>query len=677
MICLKQPKRVPRICGGALPVLLACAGLAVAATGRAADDFTGLSLEELGSIKVPMVVGASKHEQKITDAPSAVSIVTAEDIQHFGYRTLGDLLRSVRGFYVTSDRIYNYTGLRGVNRPGDFGGRVLINVDGHRLNEPLYDSAFTSTDFMLDLDLVDRVEVIRGPGSSLYGNNAFFTVINVVTRRGRDLQGAEAAGTAASFDTYTGRLSYGRQFDNGLELLVSGTYLDGAGHKRFHFAEFDAINRGVAENLDRTTTKSGFASLRYGDFEIEGGFIDRRKKNPTGQFGSEFNDPRALNVDQRSYAELKFAHTFEQEWSVQSRLYYDHYRYYTAFAFAYDAPAPGPLTVNSDLGRAQWVGGELLVTKTLGDQHRFTAGAEFRDDFQTDLANFDVAPRASYVDAKRTAFATAFFGQAETTLLSNLKLNAGVRWDHFSADCGSVNPRGALNYRPWRDGTIKVIYGQAFRAPNVYETDYIQPSFKTNPGLRPETIRSYEIGYEQGLPGHLRFSGTVFVNQVKGLIGQLTDPRDDLNYFDNLDAVEARGFEAELEGQWQHSLRARLSYTYTEARDTTTRRILDNSPRHLGKASVAVPLWRGKFFLSAEFQAMSRRTTAGGATIGAVGVANFTLFSRELVRHLEFSANRANAFDQKYRDPVSTDFAPLDTVPQDGRTLRVKLVRKF
>lgn len=133
----------------------------------------------------------------------------------------------MRGFYVTYDRTYNCTGLRGVNRPGDFGGRALINIDGHRLNDPIYDSAFTDTDFLLDLDLVDRVEIIRGPGSSLYGNNAFFTVINVITRRGREVNGAEASASAGSYDTFTGRLSYGQKFrTNGVELLVSGSYLD-------------------------------------------------------------------------------------------------------------------------------------------------------------------------------------------------------------------------------------------------------------------------------------------------------------------------------------------------------------------------------------------------------------------------------------------------------------------
>ncbi|WP_414662987.1 TonB-dependent receptor plug domain-containing protein [Horticoccus sp. 23ND18S-11] len=124
-----------RLCA-AIVASTGVARAAAASAGRGVEpDFASMSLKALGSIRVPLVVGASKHEQKITDAPSAVSIVTREDIQQFGYRTLGDLLKSVRGFYVTFDRAYNFTGLRGVNRPGDFGGRVLINIDGQRLRQ--------------------------------------------------------------------------------------------------------------------------------------------------------------------------------------------------------------------------------------------------------------------------------------------------------------------------------------------------------------------------------------------------------------------------------------------------------------------------------------------------------------------------------------------------------------
>ena len=665
------------VMSGLIALAIATGFAQPANSGNDQSDFMTMSLEELGSVKVPTVTGASKHEQKTTDAPSSVSIVTQEDIKEYGYRTLGDLLRSVRGFYVTYDRSYNYTGLRGVNRPGDFGGRVLINIDGHRLNEPIFDSAFTHTDFLLDMDLVERVEVIRGPGSSLYGNNAFFTVINVITRNGRSVGGVEVSGAAASYDTYTGRLTYGNKFTNGLELLVSGTYLNSAGQEKLFFPEYSSVNNGIAEHLDGSEAKSTFASLAYRDFKLEGGFIDRRKAVPSAQFPPFviFNDPHALDVDERAYAELKFEHHFEHDASLQARAYYDHYRFDGTVPLNNNAPAPGPVTLNHDLDHAQWFGAELIGTKTLWERQRLTVGGEVREDFQLDVSNFDVSPSATLVNSRRREFSFAFYGQDEVTILTNLALNAGVRYDHFSTFGGTVNPRGALIYNPWRQSTFKFIYGEAFRAPNAYELYYVQPTFKANPDLRPETIRSYELVYEQGLGDHWRWSGSLFLNQIKGLIGQTSDANG-TNFFDNLDQVEARGIETEMEGRWNSGWRTRLSYTYTEARDTATDQILDNSPRHLGKANLAVPLWRDKVFGGLELQAMSGRRTVLGNHLGAFWLANFTLYSRELVRNLEFSASIYNLFDRKYADPVSTDYLE-DRIRQDGRSFRVKLTYKF
>ena len=209
-----------------------------------------MSFEELATVKVATVYGASKHEQKTTEAPSAVSIVTKDDIKKSGYRTLTEILNSVRGFYTTSDRAYSYIGVRGFSLPGDYGGRLLICIDGHRINDPIFDSAFNGMEFPLDVDLIERVEVIRGPGSSLYGNNAMLGVINVITRRGRDLNGVEVSGAYGSNDTWTGRLSYGSRFKNGVELALSGTFFDSAGHDSLYYPEFADVNGGQAENLD-------------------------------------------------------------------------------------------------------------------------------------------------------------------------------------------------------------------------------------------------------------------------------------------------------------------------------------------------------------------------------------------------------------------------------------------
>ena len=146
-----------------------CQAKSSAASPDARTDFMEMSVEELMSVEVAMVVGASKYEQQVTEAPASVSIVSADDIKKYGYRSLADALRSVRGTYVTYDRNYNYLGTRGFDRPGDLNTRVLLLVDGHRINDNIFESAPVGTEFPIDIDLIDRIEVIRGPSSSLDG----------------------------------------------------------------------------------------------------------------------------------------------------------------------------------------------------------------------------------------------------------------------------------------------------------------------------------------------------------------------------------------------------------------------------------------------------------------------------------------------------------------------------
>src|SRR6185436_13609357 len=125
------------------------------------------------------VYGASKYEQKISQALSSVTIVTSDEIKKQGYRTLAEILRSVRGLFITDDRAYSYLGIRGFGRPSDYNSRVLVLVDGHRMNDNIYDSVLIGTEGVVDVDLINRVEVIRGPSSSIYGDNAFFGVVNI------------------------------------------------------------------------------------------------------------------------------------------------------------------------------------------------------------------------------------------------------------------------------------------------------------------------------------------------------------------------------------------------------------------------------------------------------------------------------------------------------------------
>src|SRR5688572_12064435 len=157
---------------GALILTLAATVTVVLA--QTPDDLAAKSLEDLMTMEVASVYSASKHSQKVTEAPSSVSIVTSEQIQRYGYRTLAEILSSVRGFYVTYDRNYTYLGVRGFARPGDYNTRVLVLVDGHRINDNVYDQALLGRELPVEVDLIERVEVVRGSSSSLYGTSAFF-----------------------------------------------------------------------------------------------------------------------------------------------------------------------------------------------------------------------------------------------------------------------------------------------------------------------------------------------------------------------------------------------------------------------------------------------------------------------------------------------------------------------
>src|SRR4029077_18919075 len=171
-----------------------------------------LSLEELMSIDAGRVFGASERRQPVTEAPASVSFLTAEEIARYGYRTLADILRGVRGMYVSDDRNFSLIGTRWFAKQGDYNSRILLLINGHRVNDNVFGQAEIGAEFGLDAAMFERVEIIRGPASSLYGDSAFFAVINVITRSGAALDGASLTVEGGTLGTVLTRASLGRRF---------------------------------------------------------------------------------------------------------------------------------------------------------------------------------------------------------------------------------------------------------------------------------------------------------------------------------------------------------------------------------------------------------------------------------------------------------------------------------
>ncbi len=333
----------------------------------ATPDLLDKSLEELMSIRIASVYGVSGFKQKVTEAPASVTIITSDEIQKYGYRTLADILRNVRGFYVSYDRNYSYLGVRGYGLPGDYNSRIALMIDGHRLNDNIYDGALIGTEFPIDVDLIDRVEVIRGPNSSLYVASAFLGVINVITKRGMDVQTVSVAGDLASYGTYQNRISYGTKFDNGLDLLLSGSFYDSRGQKALFFPAFDnlATNNGIALNADDDEFHQFFANASWGHFTLHGVFGSRDKGIPTAAFGTVFNVTGTRTVDSHGYLDLQYELKLGRGWNVTNRTYFDLFNNDGTYVYDYSASGGPSRVLNKNFAHGKWWGEEATLSKQM------------------------------------------------------------------------------------------------------------------------------------------------------------------------------------------------------------------------------------------------------------------------------------------------------------------------
>jgi outer membrane receptor for ferrienterochelin and colicins len=410
----------------------------------------------------------------------------------------------------------------------------------------------------------------------------------------------------------------------------------------------------------------------------------RRKNYGTGLYdGTVFNDPGNFTVDAHQYLDLQYDRALSGESSIFGRVYLSRYDYWGEAV--YDLP---PRVTNKDETDGEWWGGEVKYTTRIGKRHRLTFGGEYIDYTQANQRNYDGDPNFGCITAgaptvgpcqdSKQAFKTwGLYVQDEISLSEKLILSLGVRYDDLYQGRTSTNPRLGVIYNPTAATAIKFLYGTAFRAPSAYERYYSVLGFKQNPDLKAEEIETAELAVEHGFNKNVRGIASVYQYRLDNLIGLVEDPADGLKAFRNLEPIDAKGLELELDAKWPR-LEGRVSYTYQDVQNKATGATLINSPKHLGKLNIIVPLLPNKLFAGFETQYVAQRNNARGNAVPGYTLANLTLTSRNWIKGLELSASVYNLFDKRYGDPASADDDPaLLSIPQDARTYRAKLIYRF
>lgn len=623
--------------------------------------------ERLDELLAVTVSTASKLDQSAMRAPGSVVVITAEDIARFGYRTLGEALRSVPGFYLTYDRNYLYLGVRGFSRPSEYNNRVLVLIDGHRMNEDVYGSSSIGSDLPIDLRAVDRIEVVRGPGSAAFGGAAMLAVVNVILRKAGTASGHEVALEAGSLGEIGGSVHGAAEGRRGLRFSWSARASDVDGDD-LYFAEFDAPETGfgLTRGTDWERNLGLTASLAYRGLEITALATSRDKGIPTAAFETDFGNREASTEDSWMLLGARYRRELSKEFSLTARG--------AVGKYAYEGVYPSEGVRYEDSTDNDWWSAEVTGQWTPSPAHRVVAGVELRDIRRADYRSFDDEGTV-YFDGDFPYEIRSTYLEHEFQAAENLLLSFGLRHDDYTRGGSSTNPRLAFVLLPTPRDAIKLIYGEAFRPPNVYELFYTDDSSaKGNVDLEPEQVETFELEWSRRWAPGVIVAASFYRSRFADLIDQEIDSADGLLQFRNQASATSEGGTLELRAKAAARVSAYGSVGYQSVEDGNGVR-LSNSPMRQVKAGLSAALgaeWSGALELLAE---------SGRGTVSGVATKSYVLLDAHLVWEpgnlpVNVSLKIRNVAGESYFHPAGFEHVQ-PAIEQEGRTISLRLGYRF
>ena len=516
-------------------------------------------LESLLSEQI--VTSASKQAETTSAAPGLSTSLSAEDLRRYGIKTLAEAIDFLTIGVKTSDNLNGgEIGSQGVLLTGDHNSHFLLLVDGHVMNEPLLGSTWFGVGAGIPLELVDHIEVIVGPGSVLYGSNAMFGLISVVTKRAKDNAGLHLVAESALATSVRAGAGYAQQFSllgREAELTVHGEYYQQAGP----YMVFGPVNTGIDAftGSPGVNARDGLASgvwggtrssnspfaevptvmLRFlvGNVELDYHETHYSHAAPTGQ--GNYDDPGTRDTEVRRSVDLKYHRTISASFDLSARLYGDYFSFRDDMIASRGSLCPytndhgQPTCDFLDQGSAMWAGLEVQTSwDWLHDGRLVTmAGADPRwlslhsshDELNVDTGASFLAANQQIPGLAASEATIGAYLQQTWTPMPALHFNGGLRVDTDSRFPAVLVKRLSGNWEAWKNGLLKLAYAEAFRAPswdesndsaagriaaNVSSTPNGEQALVAQPGLslgtplRPETVKSIDASVQQKFGSH-------------------------------------------------------------------------------------------------------------------------------------------------------------------------------
>ncbi len=698
-----------------------------ASAAETMDDYFAMSPAELAATPVTIATGTP---MLVSQSAAITSVITAEQIKSMGAIELHEILETVPGVHASMQAVtgdYHYS-MRGIQNATN--SELLILLNGTRVTSGYRGTLMVGLE--MPVEAIQQVEVIRGPGSALYGADAFAGVINIITKKAKDMEGKTVGGRVGDHDSQSGWGQYGTQWA-GWDVATSLQYQNTGGDsgrilKADTQTSFDNAFGTHASNAPgalNTQHKNLNAHLNLLRKHWDVGFWAFSGDKGTNSGVAVALDPTGIINNEQYVGDVRFStEDWFNDWEFGIHGSYLHSNmrpYFHPFPRNSILPLDQTANVNylTPSALALFSDGVIVDSAQIEDipsvilssvfrglrNHKVLLSAGFRYENlavkeQTNFgpgvinpANLQSIPNINVIDGTLTNVTNtpyvyqanahrsvwSYVTQDEWLIANGWQLTAGVRFDDYSDFGSSVNPRAALVWDINSQLTGKLLYGRAFRAPNFTEQgNQNNPVQLGNKALKPETINTYEWAIDYRPTDAFKTSVNLYYYQIDDLIALVSDAAQGKPSFTFQNSGKQNGYGTEYEWNWQVREQWNISgnYAWQHAINDKTKLRVPGVPEHQAYVAVAWQ-FKPKWQLQSQINWVGNRInpiTDNGA-LKNYQTFDFTLRGKKIFEHINFTASLRNAFDAKYWEPATASIG--GNLPMQGRSFYLETSINF